>query len=74
MIAVALVKNMHENGTFYDKNHPIVKLLDIPDTVKENLGYNLKTYLQAVNLSGIQKTTIRKMMVVGNTGILIYHR
>ena len=74
MIAVALAKNMQEEGTFYDKNHPIVKSLDFPDTVKENLRYNLKTYLQAITLSGIEKTTIRKMMIVGNTGMSFYYR
>ena len=62
MISVALVKNMQ-------KDHPALKSLDIPDTVKDNLQYNLKPYLHAVNLSGIEKNTIRKMMIVGNTGI-----
>ena len=68
MISVALVKNMQEEGSFYDQNPPIIELLDIPDVVKENLSTNLKPYLEGVNLSGIENKTIRKMMLVGNTG------
>ena len=70
MISIALVKNMREKFTNIDQYEPILKLLDLPDTVKQDLKNNLKRYLQAVNLSGIEKNTIRKMMVVGNTGTL----
>ena len=73
MIAVAMVKDMldshNQDGSGSDKLLPILEYLDIPDTVKANLMFNLKPYLQAIEVSGYEKNKVRKLMIVGNTGM-----
>ena len=69
MIAVAIVKHMKDQDeNVSDKFLPIIRSLDIPDTVKANLNVSLKPYLQAIEVSGYEKNKIRKLMIVGNTG------
>ena len=48
----------------------ILPLLNLPDSVKQNLDQNLEPYLKAIELDGYDEQTIRKMMVMGNRGIL----
>ena len=54
-------------------NHPdkeeILHYVDLPDNIKRDLSSNLKLYLQAIELFGYEAKKIRKMMVMGNTGI-----
>ena len=46
----------------------IISCLDLPDNVKKNVKQNFIPYLHAVELDGYDEHTIRKMMIVGNTG------
>ena len=73
MIAVAMVKDMlysqNKDVSGPGKHRAILERLDIPDTVKANLTVNLKPYLQAIEVSGYEKYKVRKLMLVGNTGM-----
>ena len=46
----------------------IISCLYLPEVVKKNLKQNFIRYLHAVELEGYDEHTIRKMMIVGNTG------
>ena len=46
----------------------IISCLYLPENVKKNLTQNFIPYLHAVELDGYDEHTIRKMMIVGNTG------
>ena len=55
-------------------DHPrkksILSKLSLPPFIKEDLNSRLKPYLEAVQLDGYDKRKIRKMIMLGNKGIL----
>ena len=68
---VKYLRDSHNQDDF-EELLPILERLDIPDTVKANLKVNLRPYLQAIEVSGYEKNKVRKLMIVGNTGIKRY--
>ena len=54
---------------FEDYRPAIVEELQIPANIKRNLRANIKPYLQDIELLGYEKKIVRKMMLVGNSGI-----
>ena len=50
------------------KERRILKLLTLPEFVKEDLIQRFIPYLRAVELDGYDNRIIRKMIVLGNKG------
>ena len=50
------------------KERRILKLLALPEFVKEDLMQRFIPYLRAVELDGYDNRIIRKMIVLGNKG------
>ena len=57
-------------------NHPykrqIYNLLSIPDFVKDDIDQRLEAYIEAIRLDGYDIKKIRKMIALGNKGIIFY--
>ena len=66
LIAVALNTTMHDHV----QRREILDSINLPEFVKQNTQTRLKAYLNAISLNGFSKKKIRKVIVLGNKGII----